>query len=877
MTGQTELLRRLASRRAVARVTLLFERVWPAVWPAVGVAGLFLCLALLDVPALLPGWGHLALVVVFGLGFAGLLLRGLRSVRVPNATAVDRRLELASRLGHRPLAALMDKPTSTDPASQALWQAHVARAANQIARLRVGPPRPGLAARDMRALRGALAVALFAAFGIAGGDSWSRIVRALSPQLPAAEAAQAPLVQAWITPPAYTGVAPIFLHPEGGAAAVPAGSHLTVSVTGGLGEPTLVYAAHVDHFRSLDAGSYQAERDLATGGRLSVRRIGRSVAAWDITVVADAPPTVAWAEPPGQAPRGLQTRLPWAAQDDYGVVSLTAELKLQDRPEAPPVVVNIPLAGAAKTPHGVALPDLSAHPWAGLPVTARLVAKDFPGQIGQSDVVHFVLPERPFHHPVARAVIALRKALSVHPEARGDVLSGLEAIASVPQAFDNDTGVFVNLRAIGALLASDPSQAAVDDAQQRMWELALHLEEGGADRTQRALEAARDAVREQLQAMRDPNATPTQREQQTQELQRRLQALRDAIQKHLQALAEQARRNGDMQPFDPSMPQLNPRDMDRMAQQMLNDAQQGKMDDAQQEMAQLEQMLQQLQNARPQQGGDRQNAQRQQRGRQQMSAVQDMVQRESKLLDTAQGRAQRSPDAAAGDQQQGQQDQAQQDQSQQPGGQQSGGGQQPGQQPGSQRQTDTKVQHALRRALGELMQQYGDLTGQVPQPLTDADTAMRDAGQALSQGQDGAASGDQQRAIAALQKGGQQMSSQMSQQFGMSMQLSDGQGQDGGNGDQGDGSDMQTGDNDSGQPGPQNSGHGPRRDGQRDPLGRLTQDGSSGTDESSDVRVPDQMEQARTRDIQNELRRRGAERTRPEEELQYIDRLLKPF
>jgi hypothetical protein len=37
------------------------------------------------------------------------------------------------------------------------------------------------------------------------------------------------------------------------------------------------------------------------------------------------------------------------------------------------------------------------------------------------------------------------------------------------------------------------------------------------------------------------------------------------------------------------------------------------------------------------------------------------------------------------------------------------------------------------------------------------------------------------------------------------------------------------------------------------------------------------MEQARTRAIQDELRRRGAERTRPQPELDYIDRLLKPY
>jgi hypothetical protein len=36
--------------------------------------------------------------------------------------------------------------------------------------------------------------------------------------------------------------------------------------------------------------------------------------------------------------------------------------------------------------------------------------------------------------------------------------------------------------------------------------------------------------------------------------------------------------------------------------------------------------------------------------------------------------------------------------------------------------------------------------------------------------------------------------------------------------------------------------------------------------------VPDEAELLRTRRIQEELRKRGAERTRPQEELDYIDR-----
>jgi hypothetical protein len=63
----------------------------------------------------------------------------------------------------------------------------------------------------------------------------------------------------------------------------------------------------------------------------------------------------------------------------------------------------------------------------------------------------------------------------------------------------------------------------------------------------------------------------------------------------------------------------------------------------------------------------------------------------------------------------------------------------------------------------------------------------------------------------------------------------------------------------------------------RDPLGRLRGDGTGGLDEAGDVQVPEQMEEARTRALQEELRRRGGDRTRTQQELDYIERLLKQF
>lgn len=194
-----------------------------------------------------------------------------------------------------------------------------------------------------------------------------------------------------------------------------------------------------------------------------------------------------------------------------------------------------------------------------------------------------------------------------------------------------------------------------------------------------------------------------------------------------------------------------------------------------------------------------------------------------------------------------------------------------------QRQGDARTQQALRRVLGILMQQYGELTGKVPQSLNDADIAMRAALQALDAGNDSAAAASIRKAIAALQQGGRSMSQQLARQFGKQQDQDDNDDDD----DEEDDDGNQDGRGNGQSPGrsPQH-GHPAARhaDDRRDPLGRrLREDGTGQSLDESGVRVPDAMEQARAHAIQEELRRREADKSRPQPELDYIERLLRQF
>ncbi len=604
----------------------------------------------------------------------------------------------------------------------ALWQAHLDRAVAQVARLRVGWPQPALARLDQRALRGFLVVAIAAGWVVAGADAPDRLLRSITPNLPLGAPAPEPLLQAWVTPPSYTGLAPIFLKPEVAIVQVPAGSHLTLSLTGGTGTPSLILGGIAQPFQPLDATSWQADRDVGTGGAMTVRRRGRVQGGWTLAVVADTPPTVAWADPPGADPkavrRRLLTRLPWTAADDYGVVSLQAELRLRDRPAAPPVGRPVAAAwgcaapGARRTRTGS-----DGQSMGRLPVVATLVARDAPGQRGISTEAGFVLPERPFKNPLARALIDIRKRLSLAPEQHGQASSDLAALAEEPDAFDNNTGVFLVLSATASLLDRSGAPADVAEAQQRLWDLALKLEDDAVARTAQAVQAARDALQQSMQ-----------RGDKT-DMDRKVEALRREIERHLQALVQKAQRDGTLLPFDPQARTLSARDFDRLAQEMQDAAKAGRMDEARDKMAQMQRMLDQLKAAEANPNDRRRAAQQRQRGQQQMGAAEDMIQREQAMQQN--GRARANP---------------------------------------AQRDTDARQQRALRRALGEMMQQFGDLTGKVPDQLSKADIAMQDSANALAAGQDPSAVTAQQRAIDALQQGEQQMSQQMASSLGISVQ-----------------------------------------------------------------------------------------------------------
>ncbi len=372
----------LRRKRALARAALWWEAAWPAAWPALGVAGLFVVFALLGIPALLPAWLHLLILLglLGGLGWA--VWRGWQSFRRPDAAAIDRRLERATGLPHRPLAALQDQPATSDPAGLALWGAHQSRMRGMIRRLRVGPPRPGLAARDRRALRGGCW------WRWPRLSSWPGPTRRLCSPAASCRASPPPsrprrcATRPGSRPPATPARRP--------SSCPPAAARPPCRPEAASRSPSRVAARRpfrrsrarlASPSRPWVAAATRRRPPSPPGHASPSSARGASWSPGTLPSQADAPPVATFTEAPARAQRGLAMRLPWRTEDDWGVVALAAEFRLAARPEAAPILLDMTLPSSApRQARGLAQPDLSAHPWAGLEVVLRLVARDGAGR-----------------------------------------------------------------------------------------------------------------------------------------------------------------------------------------------------------------------------------------------------------------------------------------------------------------------------------------------------------------------------------------------------------------------------------------------------------------------------------------------------------------
>ncbi|MCC6949564.1 MAG: TIGR02302 family protein [Bradyrhizobiaceae bacterium] len=821
-----------------ARRALFWERLWPLLAAIAVAAGLFLAASWAGLWLMLPPLGRIAGLVLFALILIASFVPAIR-LRIPNVGEGLRRLDRGSGLEHRPATAITDtRATGTgDPVADALWRAHRDRTAEAARKLRAGWPRPHLAVLDPFALRALVLLAVIATFFMAEGERRSRIIAAFDWR--GVVAPKLYRVDAWVTPPAYTGRAPVLLpgirHDapapgETAAISVPAGSEVVVR-TNGLDAVSLAVKGDLAEQESeapriAADGSTERHFKIGGDGTLAVNGLPAGAVTWSFRAIPDRAPSIAFARDPQVMGRAMLS-LAYKVEDDYGVVSAEARFsdpqvkRREGAPEPRPLIgapefpLSLPQA-RTRTGSGESSKDLTEHPWAGVKATVTLAARDEGGNEGLSDAREIVLPQRSFTKPLARALIEQRRLLAFDANARRDVRRALLALMIAPEKFTPEPTVYLGLRTATTRLELARNDDELRGVVDYLWEIAVLIEDGTMSDAERELRAAQDALRQALE-----------RGASEEEIRKLTEQLRQALDKFMQALAEQLRRDGttDARPLDRNTQVVRPQDLKSMLDRIENLARSGSRDAARRMLDELQAMLENLSRSR--------QAGRQQQG--EMDSALDelsrMIQEQQRLRDRTyrEGRESRNERRSRGPEQ--------------------GRSEREQRAFGDLQRNQEGLRQQLERLLEQLrrQQQSGEESGeagdQAGEALGRAEQAMRDAEGSLGEGNaDGAVDG-QGRALQNLRRGAQSMAEAMQ-------------------GGPGDGP---------GEPG------GPQAEAaeRTDPLGRPVRSREYGDDFT--VKVPDEIDVQRARRVLEELRRRFGEPSRPQIELDYIERLLRDF
>jgi uncharacterized protein (TIGR02302 family) len=846
-----------------AQYAIAWERAWPGFARILSVVGLFL----------VASWAGLWLALPFlarAIGIGLFMLLALAALfpfarfRWPTREEALSRLDRGTGIRHRPATALTDTLSNQDPIAQALWREQRERTLASIKRIRAGLPSPRLPIHDPWALRALVMVMLAAAYFAAGDERALRIAAAFDWNGVLAPANVR--VDAWVTPPAYTGKPPVILSaanrdaasPDSGAPlSVPSGSTLLVRSSGGTID-VVVGGGVTEVAPSEQAPKGTNERHFKiTGDGTAHVRAPSGQPLWKFAATPDRAPSISLAKDPERQARG-SLQMSYKLEDDYGVTEARAQFaarnadaaketnkesnkdgknkeadKVAPRPlfEPPQFALVLP---NARTRNGVGqtVKDLSEDPYAGADVTLTLTAKDEAGNEGKSEPFNMRLPERLFTKPLARALIEQRRVLALDANQNAQVFTALDALMIAPELFTPEAGHYLGLYSVSRQLEAARTDDALREVVASLWALAVTIEDGNISDVDKALRAAQEALKQALER----GATD-------EEIKKLTDNLRAALDNFLRQLAEQFRNNPQQlaRPLDPNTKMLSQQDLKSMLDRLERMSRSGDKDAAKQLLEQLQQMLENLQMAQPGQGGDEME--------QALNELGDMIRKQQQLRDKTYKQGQDSRrdrmrgkqgDQSMSDLQQDQQ--GLRDRLKKLQEELAKRGMGPGQR-GQQGQRGEQGQGQQ----GQVQPGQGGDQGDGEDGLEQADSAMGDASGRLGEGNADGAVDSQGRALDALRKGAQSLAEAMQQ----------------GDGDQpGDGPGNPRGR----QQGAANS---------TDPLGRPMRHNEFSDDYT--VKIPGEIDVQRVRRILEELRRRLADPSRPQIELDYIERLLKDY
>ncbi|MBL4853140.1 MAG: DUF4175 family protein [Robiginitomaculum sp.] len=866
------------TKRAESLTRRAFRHLlWETYAPVLALAALFI---LLFVVAAASGfWQFIGdpwrlIGLVFAVFFVVKAALAARRTLVPTRSQARRRVEHDSGLSHRPLDTVVDTPALEtlddldDPAKNQAWQNHLKKSQEQIQRAGTSSLRPALAPIDKYYLRLALPVMLLLAFMVGAGDNYERLRASLTPGWVSGASGKSAHYEAWIDPPAYTARPPSYFKGQK-SLPTPEGSEFVARISGVKTAPRLIIRQKNGHTirispKRLGPQSFEARAIIEHDSTASFR-LGKSEQVWGLDVAIDQMPIVTFDEAPDAGKRD-RLEFKYSLEDDYGVESLLLSMALQSDPDVSEQI-SIALPGssvrsAKQEPGGL---DLTKHKWAGKKVTGRLLAVDGKRQVGSTALHDFIVPDKIFVEPLAKAVAEQRLlmlagtdeyapmksakpvvekhqpifavdrpdlAIDRAPEPVRRTALLIDAITNKPAGVFEDPSVYMGLRHIYRRLQTAREQDELGGIPEDLWTIALRAEFG----------LLGDALEDMKRAERALNNAMARRAPQR-EVDALFERYNEAVDRYMEQLMLDAVKNakssadgGDSGGGGDNF------QMDEI--QALLDAieEANRMGDtaaARKALTKLAQLLENMQIQLAEGGGGSGSGVGEGMSEELKEALEelnDILGEQRRLRDETQDAGRAEADQGSG------QDEASNGQS---GGEQSQDG------PSGRDLAEQQGE------IGELLRSLEDGTeqpgggkegdkngagsdGDIKDALNDARDAMGRSQRALEDGEYYGAGRAQSDAIDALRQAGEGLLAQEAQRL-LDADETGGNREAGGNGD---------------------------------PFGRG--DGGDGIGES-DIDVPEKSDQQRARELLEELRRRSGEQEREKIERDYLERLLERF
>ena len=716
----------LKLRIFATRCILICENLAKTVFYILFLLVVFISLSLLNFFSILSYWVHFFVLFIF-LGFLILILLNMfKYFKWPSINDCARRIELDNDTKHRPISVVYDKPGINSESS--IWAEHYNNMLSLSVSLKRIKLRSTFSKIDPLFIRLPIVLLFLFIYFAHYNVLTDRVEAAILPQIEIADDSKKGIFTGWLTPPEYTKRLPILLLNSEGPVSIPHGSILSARVHGGKGETVIYLGNEIKEFIKIDDENSSIESIIETDVDLSIVQNENVLFNKKIISISDNSPKVDFIDKPKSTIKGVLD-IDYVFSDDYEVTKLYAKVLLKKPLEFSlinDIRFNIPFQNSDDLQTlGKYYHDLTEHIWAGLPVKITLNAEDYIGQIGQSEIVEILLPEKKFSNLIALSIINQRKNLAWGKEKPFTIGTVIQEILK-DDLLGNKFSVAKDwlLQSVEILSKNEEIKSLekedFDFVIDLLWKTALFIESGQLAVAENELRKAQEDLQEALQGNEGSD------------IQDMVSNLDEALKKYLEELEN---------PMDIDVPQVsesdNPGDrggesgaqanekenLEEKLNEIADLAASGSLDEAQEQLENMQDMTEALdREALGEALGEEEGT----KTPMAMQQISEMMQEQEALMEDS---FEQSLNAAQADQKT----------------------------PGSGPVNAGKEQEILRKQLEDVMHEINESDSPVPEELGRAERAMRQAERELQRGRPDRAQTAQGRAIEELKKAAEKM------------------------------------------------------------------------------------------------------------------------